>query len=196
MSPAKASKSVKRATPSRVKKDAPAKVPSRQSTREEVEYIEERRPDGTRLVRALNQRMCAFDMRPRDVARELDMSYSYFNTLVNEPWRFAGIDRRFMRNIARFLGINTIMAYQYAGFFEDEDVYVDITAEALLRKAHGQMEKDPIYSVYVPEYKEMEQLPVNIRLLVFFMYSEIETLRMKSLQDADSEESGKPASRK
>lgn len=184
--PARATKTKK--TPAPKKSAAPAQRKlgvaatgkRKQVDEERVEVIEQK-PDGTRLVRALNQRMAVLGMTPVDVARTLDMSYSYFITLANDPSRFAGINRRFMRNIARFLGVNTIMAYQYAGFFEDEDINVDVTVDTLLEKSRDNMEHDPVYGFYVPEVNVWRDIPLQVRLLMHFMYSEIELARPKLL---------------
>lgn len=137
--------------------------------------------------------MAVLGMSPVDVAGAFDMSYSYFITLANNPSRFAGIDRRFMRNIARFLGINTIMAYQYAGFFEDEDVNVEVTVDALLSKARDAIELDPVYGFYIPQSEAWNALPLKVRLLMHFMYNEIDALRPKVLLSV--EQSGKTGGR-
>ena len=134
----------------------------------------------TRLIRALNARAAILGMDPRAVARELDMSYSYFIMMANKPSRFAGINRRFMRNIARFLGINTVMAYQYAGFLEEEDLNVEVTVDLLLAKSREDMERDPFYGIYVPDAQEWNKLSLYLRLLVHAMYSEVQDLRIKS----------------
>lgn len=141
--------------------------------------IPEKRPDGTRLIRAINARAALLGLNPQEVAQAIDMSYSYFITLANEPHRFAGINRRWMRNIARFLGINTIMAYQYAGFLEEEDLNVEVTLDRLLAKARDDIERDPLYGVYVPAPDVWEALPLTQRLLVLAMYNEIQELRVK-----------------
>lgn len=142
----------------------------------------EQKPDGTRLIRAINQRMAVLGMTPVDTAKMLDMSYSYFITLANDPSRFASINRRFMRNIARFLGITTIMTYQYAGFFEEEDLTADVNIDKLLAKSRTNMEADPVYGFYVRDANSWEELPLRDRMLQHFLYSDVETMRLKFLE--------------
>jgi len=155
------------------------RAPKKPSADDDRTRIPEKRPDGTRLIRAINARAALLGLNPQEVAQAIDMSYSYFITLANEPHRFAGINRRWMRNIARFLGINTIMAYQYAGFLEEEDLNVEVTLDRLLSKAREDIERDPLYGVYVPAPDVWETLPLTQRLLVLAMYNEIQDLRVK-----------------
>lgn len=158
---------------------------------EERVEVEEKKPDGTRLIRALNARAAILGMEPREVAKELDMSYSYFITLANDPSRFAGINRRFMRNIARFLGINTAMAYQYAGFLEEEDLNVEVTVDRLLAKSREDIERDPIYGVYVPLDENWSMLPLMLRLLIAGLYNEVQQLRIaKALVETSKKDGG------
>lgn len=141
--------------------------------------VPERKPDGTRLIRQIKSRAAILGLGNPEVARELDMSVSYFSSLMNDPARLAGANRRFMRNIARFLGINTVMAYQYAGLLEEEDMDVEVTVDRLLAKSREDIERDPVYGFYIPKHEDWEKQSLTLRLLVSGLYNEVQQLRLE-----------------
>lgn len=180
--PAKPPAKAKKTTATPVRKPA---VRKQKAAKEERVEAFEKKPDGTRLIRAINQRMVLLGIGPVEVAQALDMSYSYFITLANDSSRFAAINRRFVRNIARFLGITTIMAYQYAGFFEEEDITADVNVDKLLAKSRNNMEADPVYSFYVRTAESWDELPLRDRMLCHFLYADVEIMRPKILESQD-----------
>jgi transcriptional regulator with XRE-family HTH domain len=116
----------------------------------------------------------------KDVAKEIGISYSYFMTIAKDPSKAAYLNRAFMRNIAKFLGITTVMAYQYAGFLEDEDFNVAVTMDQLLEKSRSDLAKDPTYGIYCPDRDDWNELPVITRLLISSLYNEVQGMRLRN----------------
>lgn len=143
------------------------------------EIVIEKKPDGTRLVRELKARASIVGMTNAELARELGMSTSYLATLFNNPDKLATMGRHFMRNIARFLSINTVMAYQYAGLLEEEDLNVEVTVDRLLAKSRDDIERDPVYGYYIPRREDWDQQSLTTRILISSLYNEVQDLRLK-----------------
>lgn len=151
--------------------------PERERDGEGMGQGAQERVDGTRLVRAINTRAAELGYDVKQLAQALGMSYSYFITLVNEPHRFARINREYMRSIAKFLGINTILAYQYAGFLEEVDFDVDVTMDRLLDNVRDSIEADPVFAMFAPTKDVWQTLPKSVKLMTMSFYGEVQRLR-------------------
>jgi hypothetical protein len=158
-------------------KDHPVAEKKARKQRTPSAPVGESNMNGTRLIRAINARATELDYDVKTLAKTLGMSYSYFNTLANEPWRLGRIDRVYMRAIAKFLGINTVLAYQYAGFLEEEDFDVDVTMDRLLDNLRNSIEADPVFAMYTPTKEVWKDLPKSVKLMTMSFYGEVQRLR-------------------
>jgi hypothetical protein len=134
---------------------------------------------GIRLMRLINSQAAIRGMDSRKLCQEFGMSYTYFITLAAKPSRLEGLNQEYMRKIAYFLGITTVMAYEYAGFFEDSDFNIELTLDKTLARVRENIEKDSSFGIYSMSEEQWKKATTKEKLLISSMYTEIQRLTLE-----------------
>ncbi len=125
------------------------------------------------FLEALEAAMRLQNMNLEDLAKKLDIPYSYIVAIKNGNRTIGRADPARVEKFAKFLKVPPIQIYIWAGELEPRDFIFTDDLEKRLVLAYDRMAKDPVMVTILPkkaEWKNPVKWPINTKVAFVRVY--------------------------